>query len=214
MPAMEHFLKSMMFWVNVPVLSEKMYWTYSHKNIDKQSAQLKAENKNLTELAGNISLSVCLTVSLSVCLPLSVCLSVSLCLSVCPSLSLSRSSYNLNCSNMTIQRNVKVPKDTDINFTHTCTWVICYTLTAIYTLSAIFAPVSVSWQFSGTYGTTSYGNGWRKYVVNQCQESAGKLFNHKSDALPLDYHDSPSSTLNVCYVRHLSKLFTRLRNSG
>ena len=157
MPAMEHFLKSMMFWVNVPVLSEKMYWTYSHKNIDKQSAQLKAENKNLTELAGNISLSVCLTVSLSVFVFVSVCLSLCVCLSV--PLSLSHSSYNLNCSNMTIQRNVKVPKDTDINFTHTCTWVICYTLTAIYTLSAICAPVSASWQFSGTYGTTSYGNG-------------------------------------------------------
>ena len=28
----------------------------------------------------------------------------------------------------------------------------------------------VSWQFSGTYGVTKYGSGWRKAVVNQCLE--------------------------------------------
>ena len=28
----------------------------------------------------------------------------------------------------------------------------------------------VSWQFSGTYGVTKYGSGWRKDVVNQCLE--------------------------------------------
>ena len=26
----------------------------------------------------------------------------------------------------------------------------------------------VSWQFSGPYGVTKYGSGWRKDVVNQC----------------------------------------------
>ena len=30
----------------------------------------------------------------------------------------------------------------------------------------------VSWQFSGTYGVTEYGGGWRKDVVNQCLEFA------------------------------------------
>ena len=28
----------------------------------------------------------------------------------------------------------------------------------------------VSWQFSGPYGVTKYGSGWRKDVVNQCLE--------------------------------------------
>ena len=28
----------------------------------------------------------------------------------------------------------------------------------------------VSWQFSGTYGVTKYGSGWRKDVINQCLE--------------------------------------------
>ena len=28
----------------------------------------------------------------------------------------------------------------------------------------------VSWQFSGTYGITKYGSGWRKDVVTQCLE--------------------------------------------
>ena len=28
----------------------------------------------------------------------------------------------------------------------------------------------VSWQFSGPYGVTKYGSGWRKGVVNQCSE--------------------------------------------
>ena len=28
----------------------------------------------------------------------------------------------------------------------------------------------VSWQFSGPYGVTKYGSGWRKDVVNQCME--------------------------------------------
>ena len=31
----------------------------------------------------------------------------------------------------------------------------------------------VSWQFSGTYGVTKYGSGWRKDVVNQCLEFGG-----------------------------------------
>ena len=30
----------------------------------------------------------------------------------------------------------------------------------------------VSWQFSGPYGVTIYGSGWRKVVVNQCLECA------------------------------------------
>ena len=28
----------------------------------------------------------------------------------------------------------------------------------------------VSWKFSGPYGVTKYGSGWRKDVVNQCLE--------------------------------------------
>ena len=28
----------------------------------------------------------------------------------------------------------------------------------------------VNWQFSGPYGVTKYGSGWRKDVVNQCVE--------------------------------------------
>ena len=31
--------------------------------------------------------------------------------------------------------------------------------------------VLVSWQFSGPYGVTKYGSGWRKDVVNRCSES-------------------------------------------
>ena len=30
----------------------------------------------------------------------------------------------------------------------------------------------VSWQFSGPYGVTKYGGGWRKDIVNQCLEFA------------------------------------------
>ena len=30
----------------------------------------------------------------------------------------------------------------------------------------------VSWQFSGPYGVTKYGSGWRKDIVNQCLEFA------------------------------------------
>ena len=33
----------------------------------------------------------------------------------------------------------------------------------------------VSWQFSGPYGVTKYGSGWRKDVVNQCLEFAQKV---------------------------------------
>ena len=33
----------------------------------------------------------------------------------------------------------------------------------------------VSWQFSGPYGVTKYGSGWRKDVVNQCLEFAVHL---------------------------------------
>ena len=28
----------------------------------------------------------------------------------------------------------------------------------------------VSWQFSGAYGVTKYGGGWKEDVVNQCLE--------------------------------------------
>ena len=28
----------------------------------------------------------------------------------------------------------------------------------------------ISWQFSGPYGVTKYGSGWRKNVINQCLE--------------------------------------------
>ena len=44
-------------------------------------------------------------------------------------------------------------------------WVVCNKLTAIW------APkCQLSWQFSETYGVTSYGSGWRKDVVKQCLE--------------------------------------------
>ena len=33
----------------------------------------------------------------------------------------------------------------------------------------------VSWQFSGPYGVTKYGSGWRKDVVNQCLEFGSNL---------------------------------------
>ena len=29
----------------------------------------------------------------------------------------------------------------------------------------------INWQFSGPYGVTKYGSGWRKDVINQCLES-------------------------------------------
>ena len=33
----------------------------------------------------------------------------------------------------------------------------------------------VSWQFSGPYGVTKHGSGWRKDVVNQCLEFARRV---------------------------------------
>ena len=47
-------------------------------------------------------------------------------------------------------------------------WVVCNKLTTVW------APTKkkhVSWQFSGPYGVTTYGSGWRKDVVNQRLES-------------------------------------------
>ena len=40
-------------------------------------------------------------------------------------------------------------------------------------LTTVWAPTKkllFSWQFSGPYGVTKYGSGWRKDVVNQCLE--------------------------------------------
>ena len=42
-------------------------------------------------------------------------------------------------------------------------WVVCNKLTTVW---APTRKLLVSWQFSGTYGVTKYGSGWRKDVVN------------------------------------------------
>ena len=47
------------------------------------------------------------------------------------------------------------------------TWVVCNKLTSVWALTK---KLLVSWQFSGPYGVTKYGSGWRKDVVNQCLE--------------------------------------------
>ena len=46
-------------------------------------------------------------------------------------------------------------------------WVVCNKLTTVW---APTKKLLVSWQFSGPYGVTKYGSGWRKDVVNQCLE--------------------------------------------
>ena len=47
----------------------------------------------------------------------------------------------------------------------------CFILVVCNKLTTVWAPTKkllVSWQFSGLYGVTKYGSGWRKDVVNQC----------------------------------------------
>ena len=39
----------------------------------------------------------------------------------------------------------------------------------------------VSWQFSGPYGVTKYGSGWRKDVVNQCLECGWWTEHYRGD---------------------------------
>ena len=46
-------------------------------------------------------------------------------------------------------------------------WVVCNKVTTVW---APTKKLLISWQFSGPYGVTKYGSGWRKYVVNQCLE--------------------------------------------
>ena len=48
-------------------------------------------------------------------------------------------------------------------------WVVCNKLTTVW---APTKKLLISWQFSGPYGVTKYGSGWRKYVVNQYLEFA------------------------------------------
>ena len=45
-------------------------------------------------------------------------------------------------------------------------WVLCNKHTTVWAPTKKLA----SWQFSGPYGATKYGSGWRKDVVNQCLE--------------------------------------------
>ena len=54
-----------------------------------------------------------------------------------------------------------------INDTPCFMWVVCNKLTTVW---APTKKLLVSWQFSGPYGVTKYGSGWRKDVVNQCLE--------------------------------------------
>ena len=64
-------------------------------------------------------------------------------------------------------------------------WVVCYKPTAMW------PPIkkkmkSFSWQFFETYGVISYGNGWRKDVVNQCLEFGTRQhspYRHGTDGL-------------------------------
>ena len=46
-------------------------------------------------------------------------------------------------------------------------WVVCNKLTTVW---APTKKLLVRWQFSGPYGITKYGSGWRKAVVNRCLE--------------------------------------------
>ena len=55
-----------------------------------------------------------------------------------------------------------------MNDTSCFIWVVCNKLTTVW------APTKLkllgSWQFSGPFGVTKYGSGWRKDVVNRCLE--------------------------------------------
>ena len=46
-------------------------------------------------------------------------------------------------------------------------WVVCNKPTTVWTPTK---KLLVSWRFSGPYGVTKYGSGWRKDVVNPCLE--------------------------------------------
>ena len=54
-----------------------------------------------------------------------------------------------------------------------CTWVVCNKCTTVW---APTKKLLISWQFSGPYGVTKYGSGWRRDVVNQCLEFAATLW--------------------------------------
>ena len=65
---------------------------------------------------------------------------------------------------------------TAINDTPCFIWVVCNKLNTVsahtHTHTHTHTKMLVSWQFSGPYGVTKYGNGWRKDVVNQCLSQA------------------------------------------
>ena len=52
----------------------------------------------------------------------------------------------------------------------------------------------VNWQFSGPYGVTKYGSGWRKDVVNQCLEFA-------EDPHYCLTQDAPDSVTHYCLTQ-------------
>ena len=72
----------------------------------------------------------------------------------------------------------------------------------------------VSWQFSGPYGVTKYGSGWRKVVVNQSLE-----FEDPSDLrhtllhpfhLHLYFHDAFDFYVRSLMLRHFTDLELKL----
>ena len=64
----------------------------------------------------------------------------------------------------------------------------------------------VSWQFSGPYGVTKYGSGWRKDVVNQCLEFVATLqssftqINHFLVFLQSTFSQTPNAHFSSCTV--------------
>ena len=56
------------------------------------------------------------------------------------------------------------------------TRLILFELFITYYCLSTNEKILVSWQFSGPYGVTKYGSGWRKDVVNQCLEFAWNTF--------------------------------------
>ena len=69
--------------------------------------------------------------------------------------------------------------------------VVCNKLT---TLLAPTKKLLVSWQFSGPYGVTKDGSGWRKDVVNQCLEFALRAHTPKTQEFALRAH-TPKTNL-------------------
>ena len=53
--------------------------------------------------------------------------------------------------------------------------LVLFELSQTYYCLSTNEKLLVSWQFSGPYGVTKYGSGWRKNVVNQCLEFAAGL---------------------------------------